>query len=231
MKRQKEIVWILLALVIMVILAEHTAATIRGDLTVRVQAGDCLWRIARRHGTTVAVLARYNGIKDPERIFTGQQLLIPAEAGRYRARSSYASRSHINPTAKNVSPSVLGSLYNMVRPVTGRLSSGYGMRWGRMHRGIDLACPAGTSVRTVADGRVVSAGWRQGYGWLVEIDHGQWRTRYAHNSKLLVSPGDEVKANQTIASSGATGRVTGPHLHFEVIVRGRAVDPHPYLKI
>lgn len=154
------------------------------------------------------------------------------DIGRRRTRTAYASRSYVSPLARRRVQSISERLFSMVQPVAdGRLTSGYGMRWGRMHRGIDLACPVGTKIKATSAGKIVGAGWRQGYGWLVEIDHGGWRTRYAHNSRLLVAVGDVVRANETIALSGATGRATGPHLHFEVILNGRAVDPAPYLKI
>ena len=222
---------ILPLLLALAIWAEGAMAS-RGPSVIRVQAGDCLWKIARRYGTTVVDLAQANGIKNPHCILAGQKLLIPAGNRQRKMGSTDASRSYVSPAVRTISPPVLRSLQAMVKPVAqGRLSSGYGMRWGRMHRGIDLACPVGTPVRAVAAGQVVSAGWCRGYGWLVELDHGQWRTRYAHNSRLLGRTGDRVEVNQPIALSGATGRATGPHLHFEVIVQGRTINPAPYLNL
>ena len=99
-----------------------------------------------------------------------------------------------------------------------------------MHYGLDIAVPTGTPIRAAAAGRVTFAGRRGGYGYLVIIDHGKGvETRYAHNSKLLVSAGDRVERGQIIARSGNTGNSTGPHLHFEIRYRAKAVDPYKYL--
>lgn len=98
------------------------------------------------------------------------------------------------------------------------------------HEGIDFAAPRGTPILAAAGGIVTYAGRLSGYGNLVEIDHGNdLVTRYAHASKLLVKRGDLVYAGQKIATVGSTGRSTGPHLHFEVRLAGRAVDPRRFL--
>lgn len=107
-------------------------------------------------------------------------------------------------------------------PVTGRKA---------MHRGLDFAGRRGTDVIAVASGVVAYASRRSNYGNLVEIDHGNGlRTRYAHNKKLLVAAGDVVKRGQTIALLGATGRATGPHVHFEVLEDGKRINPLPFVK-
>ena len=118
-----------------------------------------------------------------------------------------------------------------IKPVTGGvLTSGFKMRWGRMHRGIDWAVPTGTSVRASCGGTVVSAGWMGSYGYCVTLSHPDGRqTRYAHLSKILVSVGQKVDQNQTIARRGSTGRSTGPHVHFEIIIGGQRVNPLQYL--
>ncbi len=115
-------------------------------------------------------------------------------------------------------------------PVNGTISSTFGMRWGRMHYGLDIAVPTGTSVKASAAGIVLRAFNNGDYGLFVEIDHGGgWITRYGHNSKLLVKAGDTVSAGQTIALSGSTGRSTGPHVHFEIRKSGTAKNPLSYL--
>jgi murein DD-endopeptidase MepM/ murein hydrolase activator NlpD len=119
-----------------------------------------------------------------------------------------------------------------VWPAKGTLTSGYGWRWGRMHRGIDIAAPTGTPIVAAADGRVKKSGWDDGgYGNLVEIQHPDGTvTRYAHNSGLLVNAGQEVRQGQQIAKMGSTGFSTGPHSHFEVHLPGRgAVNPMAHL--
>lgn len=115
-------------------------------------------------------------------------------------------------------------------PVTGRISSQYGQRNGRLHKGIDIAVPVGTKVKATKVGTVIYSGWVSGYGNTIMVDHGNGLvTLYGHNSKLLVTWGDKVKQGQAVALSGNTGRSTGPHLHFEIQVNGKAVNPKPYL--
>lgn len=126
-----------------------------------------------------------------------------------------------------------------VWPADGFLSSDFGWRrsvWGGRkwthHTGIDIAGTPGNVVRAAASGRVALAGWDQGYGKAVRIDHGFGiRTLYAHNSRLLVQEGDRVTAGQPIAAMGSTGRSTGPHCHFELSVDGHVVDPLQYLEV
>lgn len=122
------------------------------------------------------------------------------------------------------------SSQGMIYPVNGALTSGFGMRWGRMHEGIDIAVGTGTPVVASASGTVISAGWGGGYGNLVIVDHGGGiATAYAHNSRLVVASGQQVAQGTIIAYSGSTGHSTGPHVHFEVRINGQAVDPIPYL--
>ena len=115
-------------------------------------------------------------------------------------------------------------------PVSGSVVSGFGMRSGRMHEGIDITASSGTPVRSSATGNVIYAGWLGGYGNLVVVDHGGGlSTAYAHNSSFASSIGQSVAAGQVIAYSGNTGNSSGPHVHFEVRVNGSAVDPLAYL--
>jgi murein DD-endopeptidase MepM/ murein hydrolase activator NlpD len=124
------------------------------------------------------------------------------------------------------------------RPVMqGWISSYFGHRadpfTGRnaFHRGLDFAGPAGAEVVAVASGVVTYSKERFGYGKCVEINHGNgYVTRYAHNQRVLVQAGDTVQKGQPIALIGSTGRSTGPHLHFEVLKQGRAVDPMSFVK-
>ncbi|HEX5004600.1 MAG TPA: M23 family metallopeptidase [Gemmatimonadales bacterium] len=100
----------------------------------------------------------------------------------------------------------------------------------RPHEGIDVVAPMGAPIEAPAGGRVISAGWEAGYGYSVSIDHGYGiTTRFAHASKLLVRKGQQVERGQRIALVGNTGLATGPHLHYEVHVRGRPVDPLNYV--
>lgn len=111
-----------------------------------------------------------------------------------------------------------------------RFTSGFGTRWGRLHAGIDLACPVGTDVMAADGGTVTFAGYHATYGNLVVIDHQNgMETYYAHNSELLVKEGDKVYQGFHIAKSGNTGRSTGPHCHFEIKVDGESQDPLNFL--
>jgi murein DD-endopeptidase MepM/ murein hydrolase activator NlpD len=117
-----------------------------------------------------------------------------------------------------------------VRPAIGPLSSPFGMRWGRLHAGIDFAARPGSIIRAASSGTVVLASWYGGYGNAVDIDHGNGlSTRYGHASEVLVSTGEYVTVGQPIALVGSTGDSTGPHLHFEVRQNGTPVDPLPFL--
>jgi murein DD-endopeptidase MepM/ murein hydrolase activator NlpD len=121
-------------------------------------------------------------------------------------------------------------------PVNGVLLSRFGERTdpfsgeGAIHPGVDISAPVGTPVHATADGIVGRAEYYGGYGKLVVIDHGNgMSTRYGHLSRYNVVPGQEVRRGEIIAYSGATGRVTAPHLHYEVRMGGAAINPHPYL--
>jgi murein DD-endopeptidase MepM/ murein hydrolase activator NlpD len=125
------------------------------------------------------------------------------------------------------------------KPVkTAALMSGFGYRSdpfnhrSAMHPGLDLAGPLGTPIYATADGIVARAGWNSGgYGNLVEIDHGRGiTTRYGHMSAILVKAGDRITRGQQIGRMGSTGRSTGNHLHYEVRIDGRAVNPMPFMK-
>lgn len=101
----------------------------------------------------------------------------------------------------------------------------------RMHWGLDLAAPVGTPVYATAFGIVNYAGWAGSYGLLVEVAHTDGvQTRYGHLSRLAVAAGQRVSPSELVGYVGSTGRSTGPHLHYEVRVRGAAVDPLPYIK-
>ncbi|AFM02409.1 MULTISPECIES: M23 family metallopeptidase [Desulfitobacterium] len=115
-------------------------------------------------------------------------------------------------------------------PVSGPISSDYGWRKGEFHHGIDFAIPHGTEILAAREGKVVKAQWIDIYGLTVLLDHGNGvQSLYAHNQKLLVRPGEWVEQGDRIALAGDTGRSTGPHLHFEIRLNGKAVDPKPYL--
>lgn len=110
-----------------------------------------------------------------------------------------------------------GAFDGYIWPAEGVLTSGYGWRWGRLHRGIDIAAPVGTPILAAATGEVVGAGWHEGYGNLIKLEHldGSF-TIYAHNNRILVSHGQQINQGEQIAEMGSTGYSTGSHLHFEI---------------
>ena len=118
-----------------------------------------------------------------------------------------------------------------IRPVNVGVYRGWGMRWGRMHYGLDYAAPTGTSIYASDGGTVTTAGWHGNYGYYIKIDHGGgFTTLYAHCSKLLVKVGDKVYQGQRIGLVGNTGRSTGPHCHFEIFKYGKNVNPSNYVR-
>ena len=153
------------------------------------------------------------------------------EAARLQAARRAALLSGQEPPPLVGAPGALGW------PVSGRISSPFGMRTnpvsGRflMHTGIDIAAEMGTTVLAPADGKVISAGWNSGgYGNMIILDNGgPMSTLFAHLSQIFVSADQEVKRGQAIGAVGSTGESTGPHLHFEVRIDGKPVDPMSYL--
>lgn len=183
----------------------------------RVQPGENVTKIANTYGVTVASITALNDLKDPDRLQVGQVLAIPPMGGG------------VVEALARMQPLVYRRTLDRW-PASGTVSSEFGPRGGRMHEGIDIAVPHGTPVRAVAAGRVIYADWAGTYGILVRIDHGGGvETRYAHNSRLEVSPGQWVQSGQVIARAGSTGRSTGPHVHFEVRVNDEAIDPRGWL--
>lgn len=139
--------------------------------------------------------------------------------------------SQLEQQVRRISPYIRN--YPTLSPANGRLSSGFGWRrnpmgggGSEMHRGVDIAAPTGTPIRATGGGTVIFSGWGGSYGNKVIIDHGLGiQTLYAHNSANLVQVGQQVSRGDTIARIGSTGRSTGPHVHYEVIVNGTAVNP------
>jgi len=188
-----------------------------------VAQGETLGRIALRYGVTVSALAAANGISNPARIYPGQVLSIPSSAAG-SASIRYAS---YGPGLCGEQAGGGGSGY-FIRPMRGYVISQYFHPW---HPGIDLAIPSGSKVYAVDGGTVVYAGWNPaGYGNLIILDHGDgWRTYYAHLSQIHVECGEIVPRGSIIGASGNTGNSTGPHLHFEMLRYGAAVNPAGYL--
>ncbi|GAB3880484.1 M23 family metallopeptidase [Terrabacter terrigena] len=151
-----------------------------------------------------------------------------AQAAAVKAKAEAAAKAK-----REAAERALARAHRWVSPVSGyTLTSGFGWRWGKMHPAQDLACPVGTSVRALSSGTVIFAGWsNEGYGNFVKIRHWDGTVSWmAHNSRLLVSVGEEVAPGQLVAYSGSTGNSTGPHVHLEIHPDdGAAVAPRTWL--
>ncbi len=174
--------------------------------------------------TDSAALAHNDPTLDPS---TAGTTGLDDERGAIADRGSRSGRSATLPKGKAQAPRDV-----WVLPVKKYdLTSRYGPRWGTNHNGVDLAGPVGTPIRAAHEGKVVRAEWYSGYGYAVDIDHGNGvMTRYGHNSALTVSVGEWVDAGDRIAKMGSTGYSTGPHSHFEVHVYDQPVDPIAYMR-
>jgi murein DD-endopeptidase MepM/ murein hydrolase activator NlpD len=188
-----------------------------------VRRGETVYHIAHIYGVSVASLMAANHLRDARNLRAGETLTIP---GRY----SYASLG-----AADDSQSVLWNVPRAARqfawPVwSGTVTSGFGMRHGTMHDGIDIAAPIGTPVHAAGSGIVIYVGRLHGYGNTVIIRHtDNYVTVYAHDAANLVSEGQHVTRGQKIARIGTSGRTTGPNLHFEVRYNNLAYNPLSYL--
>ncbi|MFQ4134816.1 peptidoglycan DD-metalloendopeptidase family protein [Nodosilinea sp. PGN35] len=184
--------------------------------------------------TAVEEPAQLNGVNPPSQLLAA----APLSADAYRVSPSMPVGQTVSPSmpmmpgASEFLPEAPSLSNGFIWPTRGTLTSGYGWRWGRMHRGVDIAGPVGTPIVAAAPGVVVRSGWNSGgYGNLVDIRHSDGSmTRYAHNSRLLVRQGEQVRQGQQIAEMGSTGYSTGPHLHFEVhLPNSGTVNPMAYL--
>ena len=191
-----------------------------GGVVYVVKKGDTLWSIASAHKVDIKEIIKANGLKNPNRIETGQKLFIPT-----RTRPSPPKRP------KGPAPKKDRSNARFLWPVKGKISSGFGMRKGHMHEGIDIYAPEGTPILAAAAGRVIYSDNKiQGYGNLIIIQHAQgYKTIYAHNKVNLVDVQEQVKAGEIIARVGRTGKATGSHLHFEIRLGTKALDPLGHL--
>ena len=154
-----------------------------------------------------------------------------AAEDQQRRRAAQLAGQEAPPAANNGAPG------SFSWPASGPITSSFGMRSDplghgfRMHTGIDIGAPMGSTITAAATGRVIYAGWYGGYGNAIVIDHGgQTSTLYGHCSQLFVADGQDVERGQAIAAVGSTGESTGPHLHFEIRVNGVPVEPTSRLR-
>ena len=195
---------------------------------VEIKAGQSLTSLIKDHGITLQQLKDLNpGVQLSRMLVVGSKVRVAKARpllGIRPLRSGGASWPELPGFAGDGD---FGAPQSFIWPTKGVFTSGYGWRWGRMHKGIDIANNVGTPIFAAKDGLVAFAGWSSGYGYLVEISHRDGSsTRYAHNSRLLVKKGQMVPQGSRISLMGSTGRSTGPHLHFEIRrPGGAALDP------
>ncbi len=181
-----------------------------------VVMGQTLWRISKLYEVNLEELARVNRLEDVRRLRTGQVLFIPG------------AEKVIEKDKARASPET----NTFIWPVDGVVISRFGSKKENVkNKGVDILAREAIAVRASKSGRVVFSDEHvRGYGKTVIINHGdEYQTVYAHNSEILVSLGDEVRQNQTIAKVGRSGRTTRPVLHFEIRNRGRPQNPLYYL--
>jgi murein DD-endopeptidase MepM/ murein hydrolase activator NlpD len=155
--------------------------------------------------------------------------LLARQQAAQRAAAA-AAKARAAAAAAKAAAARLAQLHRWVRPNAGPLSSPFGMRWGRMHEGVDLAGGYGSPIRAAVAGTVLYAGSESGYGEVLKVlDWDGTQTWYGHMSKFMVKVGDQVTPGEEVALVGAAGDATGPHLHFEVRIGGTPVDPIPFL--
>ena len=194
---------------------------------VEIQSNQSLMSVVREHGITLTQLKAFNPGVKLSKLVVGSKVRV-AKASNVLAvrplRSGGASWPDL-PALPGLGQFDASQTY--IWPTKGVFTSGYGWRWGRMHKGIDIANNVGTPILAAKDGVIAYSGWSSGYGYLVEMSHGDGSsTRYAHSSRLLVKKGQLVPQGARIALMGSTGRSTGPHLHFEIRKPGgAAMDP------
>lgn len=187
-----------------------------------VAPGETLSGILTRYHVDKSVFLKFNNLKSLHALQVGQKLYIPSSRDRKRGEFKTAHRG------------LLGDLGRLARkallwPLHGTISSGFGPRNGRFHEGVDILKETGSPIHAALDGVVVRSEWYGNYGKVVDVDHGHgFVTRYAHCSRLLVRKGAPVRRGDVIGLVGSTGRATTSHLHFEVLVHNRPVNPHRF---
>ncbi len=201
----------------------------------QVASGDTLGSIARKYNVSEDTILSYNRLADASMISSGETLVVPGgepPAPPAAAPSTKPSTNYSSPSQEPnqpVPPSAPSTSAKFAWPVPGRKINQY---FGYRHTGVDLGDPYGTPIYAAANGVVETVQYlHYGYGYHVVIRHPNgYTTLYGHASKIFVKEGQVVQQGQTIALIGMTGRTTGPHLHFEVRIGGRAVNPLGYIR-
>jgi len=195
-------------------------------VTHTIQRGETLERIAERYRADAEEILEENRLVDADDLTIGDLLIIPGGRPPQVIAPPRPKPTAIVRKPQLPIPTVAGKF---LWPSAGGYRISQYFTW--RHHAIDIAIPLGTPVFASEPANVVSSGWISGYGYQVLLEHDNGiRTRYAHNSRLLVRKGQRVERGETIALVGSTGRSTGPHIHYEVFVNGTRVNPLQYLR-
>ncbi len=193
-----------------------------------VKPGENLFRIGKTYDVAVDELARLNRIRDPSQIRVGQRLLIPGATRQLPVEIIAPTETNSIARDTPVPAEPIDEL--LLWPINGSINSGFGARGAGFHDGIDIGAPEGTPIRAAEKGEVIYSDQIRGYGNIVIVRHTAGIVSvYAHNQVNLVHEGQSVDRGEVIARVGSTGRVTGPHLHFEIRKNNAAQDPMRYL--
>jgi murein DD-endopeptidase MepM/ murein hydrolase activator NlpD len=198
-----------------------------------VRPGENLYRIGKAYDVRHDEIARLNNIADPDRIRVGQRLFIPGAAQQLPVTVITPAEAQVEAGLASGTTAALAipaTDQAFIWPISGTINSGFGPRGSGFHDGVDIAAPEGTPIRAIESGEVIYSDRLRGYGNIIVLRHGGgFVSVYAHNQQNLVSEGHGVSRGQIIARVGSTGRVTGPHLHFEIRRDNKALDPLPYM--
>ncbi len=193
-----------------------------------VEKHQTFYRICKTYGVDLKEVASFNGISDPGKIQTGQQIFIPG------AKKVLKVEIYIDDVAAEVGEKakIAYRKLDFIWPVEGKINQGFEEAENRQHQGIDISSAVGAPIKASSAGTVIySNNTIKGYGNLIILRHPEgFVTVYAHNQMNLVEEGAWVEKGQVIGKVGQTGRTSGPHLHFEVRKGNRAVDPLLFLK-
>ena len=223
---------------------EYRTIKASDGLLYRVQSGDTLYGIGRNFGITASQLKDLNGL-NTDLISIDQELYIKKfDSKKTQKRKLVVAEKRNKTTEPKVAQSkTSSSVYTspntgdsnsfpqewknaFLLPVNGRLSSPFGIRGGRLHKGVDITAPPGTEINVAYSGIVTYTGFLRDYGNVIIVEHGkEVVTVYAHNEINLVKKSDKVDKGDVIARLGSTGRSTGPHLHFEIRIANKPIDP------
>jgi murein DD-endopeptidase MepM/ murein hydrolase activator NlpD len=213
--------------------AGRPAAGIHGIYHL-VRPGENLYRIGKAYDVRHEDLARLNNLRDAGQIRVGQRIFIPGATRQLPVAIITPAEiaPERSPVPGTTAPTPAFPPFDpaFIWPISGTINSGFGPRGASFHDGIDIAAPEGTPIRAIDGGEVVYSDQLRGYGNMVILRHaGGFVSVYAHNERNLVREGQQVSRGETIARVGTTGRVTGPHLHFEIRRENKAQDPLHYM--